>query len=216
MYTGITKGVFPVVELEKKDQLTCFSIQLPDTLTNNLKIGASVNLDGVCHTVTAINNSIISFTSGAETLKLTTFNELYLGRTLSVERSHITGEENGGHTMYGHVIGRATVKQVIIQGDNLNLRLSCNSEWMKYILYKGFISVDGCSLTVGQTSSHGEFEINLIPETLRITNFSYKKQGDQLNIEIDPTTYTIVTTLERIMGKQLKTHTGQTYTSFAL
>ncbi|WP_395167985.1 riboflavin synthase subunit alpha [Piscirickettsia salmonis] len=209
MYTGITQGVFAVVELEKKDQLTCFSIQLADTLTRNLKIGASVNLDGVCHTVTAINNSVISFASGAETLKLTTFDALYLGRTLSVERSHITGEENGGHAMYGHVIGTATVKQVTIQGDNLNLRLSCNPAWMKYILYKGFISVDGCSLTVGQTSSHGEFEINLIPETLRVTNFSYKKPGNKVNIETDPTTYTIVTTVERIMAQQLKNHTGQ-------
>ena len=205
MYTGITQGLFPVVAVQSKPNLIHYTVKLPEELLVNLTIGASVNIDGVCQTVVSIDKEQVSFDAGAESLRLTTLASLEEGRMVSVERSHIPGQENGGHNIAGHIIGTATVAAVQAQGDSRQLTIQCNPEWIQYIFEKGFIALDGCSLTVGQVDeAAATFTINLIPETLRLTNFDSKVSGDLLNLELDHQTRVMVDTLNRVVKRTLK------------
>ena len=138
----------------------------------------------------------------AETLRLTTLDDLFPGRQVSVERSIRYGDEIGGHEIAGHVTGTATVSHRKTSENNLSLTLNCPREWMKCILYKGFIAIDGSSLTVGNVDPAGFFDIHLIPETLRLTNFGKKQIGDRVNVELDRTTQTIVQTVERVLAQR--------------
>lgn len=200
MYSGITRGLFEVTQVDKKPGLTVYSVKLNDKLLNGLEIGASVAIDGVCQTVVNIKNNEITFQAIADTLQRTTLNDLYVDRKVSVENSLRYGDIIGGHEIAGHVIGTAKVIEIKNSENNVTMILQCPKEWLKCIFTKGFIAVDGSSLTVGQTDYHaGTFAIHLIPETLRVTNFGNKKVGNRVNIELDFKTQAIVHTIERIL-----------------
>lgn len=199
MYSGITKGLFEVITLISNPWLINYTIRLTPELCVNLNPGDSMSVNGVCQTLVHLENSCASFQAIAETLEKTTLSELQQGAYVSVERSLCFGDEIGGHEIAGHVFGTAIIYQKIAVHPNLTLVIQCNPDWMKYILPKGFIAVDGSSLTIGKTIPHlGLFELHLIPETLRLTNFAHKKIQDKVNIEFDYKTKTIVDTVERI------------------
>jgi len=200
MYSGITRGLFEVTHVEKKPGLTTYTVRLNAELLRNLEVGASVSIDGVCQTVVAINNDCLTFNAIQDTLDRTTLRDLYQGRRVSAERSLRYGDEVGGHEVAGHVIGTAVITEIKPTENNLSMTLRCPKEWMKYILTKGFIAVDGSSLTVGHVDPAGAFALHLIPETLRLTNFGNKKVGDLVNIELDHRTQAIVATVERVLA----------------
>lgn len=203
MYTGITKGLYEVVAINKAPGLINYTVNLTPELCKNLKTGDSVAVDGVCQTVVKIENNHVSFQAIQETLDKTTLNELQLGDYVSIERSLRVGDEIGGHEVSGHIFGTAIIKQKIVQDNNLTLIIECCPEWMKYILPKGFIAVDGSSLTVGETlPEQGLFYLHLIPETLRLTKFANKKVNSRVNIEFDHKTKTIVDSIERILSSE--------------
>lgn len=205
MYSGITRGLFEVVHVDKHPGLIAYTVRLDADLLKDLTVGASVAIDGVCQTVVAITDHTVRFQAIQDTLDRTTLQDLYPGRQVSVERSLRYGDEIGGHEVAGHVIGTGKVVAVIPSDNNLCLMIQCPLPWMNYIFTKGFIAVDGSSLTVGEVDSKaGTFKLHLIPETLRLTNFGNKKVGDHVNIELDHTTQTIVATVERIMTERLK------------
>jgi riboflavin synthase len=106
-------------------------------------------------------------------------------------------DELGGHLVSGHVHCQATLVDIIKTSTNCQLRFSVDSLWQKYILPKGYIAINGISLTVGEASSTG-FNVHLIPETLNRTNLSRLGINQQVNIECDQQTITIVNTIERI------------------
>jgi riboflavin synthase len=203
MYTGITRGTFPVVRVERATDLLRYAVELDDPLVQGLEPGASVSIDGVCQTVTAVAGQVVSFDAVAETLDRTTLGELAEGARVSVERSYRIGDELGGHELAGHVIGTGTVEEVREAGATRSLRIAVPSGLMKYILHKGFIGVDGSSLTVGETFARGAFELHLIPETLRLTNLGRKRVGDRVNLELDARTVAIVDTVERVLPQLL-------------
>lgn len=204
MYTGITRGLFPVVAVESYPGHTHFKVQLNEALTRAVEIGASVAIDGVCCTVVAHEGDVLSFDAMQETRALTTLDALHVGRQVSVERSCRVGDELGGHDVFGHVIGTGTISARRSVGEQLDLSIRVPASWMKFILHKGFIAVDGSSLTVGAVKPEGEFELHLIPETLRVTNFAQKQVGDRVNIELDARTVAIVETVERVLAERLK------------
>src|SRR5262245_4789183 len=107
MYSGITQGVFPVIGVTPKPGLIDYTVELNDTLIKNVTIGCSINIDGVCQTVNAVNGLQVSFSAMQQTLQLTTLNELTPGRQVSIERSLCFGDEIGGHLLAGHVAGTA-------------------------------------------------------------------------------------------------------------
>jgi riboflavin synthase len=209
MYTGITRGTFPVVRVQRAPDLLRFSVGLSPELRAGLELGASVSIDGVCQTVVALEGAHVAFEAMRETLDRTTLGGLSEGALVSVERSARIGDEIGGHELAGHVLGTGTVVSVESRGDVHRTRIGVPASWMKYILPKGFIAVDGSSLTVGETDPCGGFDIHLIPETLRRTRLGHKHPGDRVNIELDARTVAIVDTVERVLRERERpTRTG--------
>jgi len=202
MYTGIVQRVADIIAVEKKTGLNTLVINFDNALLNNLTIGASVAVDGVCLTVTTINNNQVSFDVMQETLNKTTLGLLNAGDKVNLERSAKQGDEIGGHLLSGHVEGTAIITQIRQSENNYVLDFTCPEEWMKYILPKGFIAINGASLTIVDTHATGGFNVHLIPETLRATTFKLKQLGDTVNIEIDNQTKVIVTTVERYLHEQ--------------
>ena len=132
----------------------------------------------------------------------TTLGALQAGDQVAVERSARVGDEVGGHDVSGHVIGQGEVVLARKEGHVCVLGIGVPSSWMKYVLNKGFIAVDGSSLTVCDATADGSFVVHLIPETLRLTRLGQKRLGDRLNVELDPRTVAIVDTVERVMEER--------------
>lgn len=199
MYSGITQGLYKVVNITRLPDLLHYCVQFSAEFCQDLKIGASVSIDGVCQSVVSISDDyVVAFDAMAETLRLTTLADLAVGQFICAERSLCYGAEIGGHEVAGHVIGVATVVAVNKSEQNCCLTFSVNNAWKPYIFSKGFIAIDGSSLTVGGVKDN-TFQVHLIPETLRTTNFGKKSVGDKVNIELDHKTKIIVDTVERIM-----------------
>lgn len=202
MFTGITRGTFEISRVERAPDLLTFDVALGDELADGLVLGASVLIDGVCQTVVAIRGGKATFEAIKETLDLTTLAELEVGSFVSIERSARVGDEIGGHDVSGHVTGTGEIVEVRKHGHVCDLEIAIPRPWMKYVLHKGFIAVDGSSLTVGETWPEGRFAVHLIPETLRLTNLGRKGVGDRVNIELDPRTVAIVDTVERVLAER--------------
>lgn len=203
MYTGITRGLFPVVHVERAPNLQRYRVDL-GPIAGGVELGASIAVDGVCQTAVSIDGSIIGFDAIRETLERTTLGRLEVGAVVSVERSVRVGDEIGGHDVAGHVIGTAEVVAARRDGHDVALELAVPSDWMRYIMPKGFVALDGSSLTVGNTDPvRGTFFVHLIPETLTRTHFGTRKVGDRINVELDPRTVTIVDTVERVLAARL-------------
>lgn len=196
MYTGIVAGVAPVSSIEQGDGVLKITIDLGG-FDEGIVIGASVSLDGVCMTVVGINGSMISFDAIEETLRRTTLGNLSEGDLVNVERSLKVGDELGGHILSGHVMDKARIVEKLERGEGFDLRIESPSGAIPYILEKGFIAVDGMSLTVGEVTD-SSFSLHIIPETIRSTTIGGKGEGDMVNIEIDSRTQAVVDTIRRM------------------
>lgn len=203
MYTGIVQGAFPLCGLIDEPGLRRLAVDLPESLQDELSIGASIALDGVCMTVTRIDGPTVHFDAMQETLSLTTLGQLKMGDSVNVERSAKQGAEIGGHLISGHIDGRAKVCEVQRSENNVSLFFQLPEALCKYVFHKGFIGLHGCSLTVASVDKErGIFSVCLIPETLRSTNLSALVVGSEVNIEVDRQTQVIVDTVERVLAEQ--------------
>jgi len=199
MFTGIVQGMAKVVSIDKKDNFQTHVIELEPPLNEGLNVGASVAHNGCCLTVTKVEAAQASFDLMQETLKLTNLGELQVGSPVNIERAAKFGDEIGGHTMSGHVMCLATITEVITTANNKTIWFELPEKQMKYVLPKGFIGLDGCSLTIGEVDGN-RFNVHLIPETLQRTLFGVRKVGDKINVELDPQTQAIVDTVERVLA----------------
>lgn len=203
MYTGIVQAMLPVFRVEKKPGLTTFAIEFSRELLTGLDTGASVSVNGTCFTVTGIDTHCVSFDAIAETLRLTNLKYLEPGMPVNIERSAVAGAEVGGHILSGHIMGTAPVIDVATAENNRRLMFQGDPGWMKYVFTKGFIALNGCSLTVADIDrNQATFSVNLIPETLARTNFRLLNVDDEVNVEIDQQTQVIVDTVERVMAER--------------
>ena len=202
MFTGIVKGLAQVKSAEKKEHFLQLTLTTPAEWLQGLETGASIAINGVCLTVVAFGDDWVRFDVIDETLRLSNLGELASGHKVNFERSLQFGSEIGGHLVSGHVHCTAEVSEVQSSADNLALWLTLSQPaLMKYILEKGFVAVDGASLTVGRVDG-ARFSLHLIPETLKLTRLGSIGVGDALNIEIDKQTQTIVDTVERVMAQR--------------
>ena len=201
MYTGIVSGTAPVIAVADGEGIRALTIDL-DGFSEGLQIGASVALDGVCMTVVSMAGTEVRFDAIEETLGRTTLGMATQGHRVNVERSLRMGDELGGHILSGHVMMTAKIIGRVERGEGLDLAIENPLEARPYILEKGFIAVDGMSLTIGEVSDEG-FALHIIPETLRITTIGDKGVGDSVNIEIDSRTQAVVETVMRNMGDNL-------------
>ena len=201
MFTGIVQGVRRVVSVEQETNLVSFVVDLGRELSEGLKTGSSVSVDGICLTVTQIAGTCAGFDAIQETLDRTTLATLAPGRQVNIERSASAADEVGGHRVSGHIHGTARIRDARQRENERIWALDAPPAWMKYIFPKGFIALDGASLTVVDVDRDDSvFTVHLIPETLRKTTFASKREGHRVNLEIDAQTQAVVDTVERIMA----------------
>ncbi|GAB3377234.1 riboflavin synthase subunit alpha [Spongiibacter taiwanensis] len=204
MYTGIVAGAFPISRLERKPGLLSFAVALSPALREDLAIGASVGLDGVCMTVTQVEGDQVAFDAMQQTLSLTTLGGLREGDLVNVERSAKQGAEIGGHLISGHIDATGELRERVVSENNLSLVFSVPQSLLKYCFTKGFIGLHGCSLTLADVDkAAATLTVCLIPETLRRTNLGHLKEGDRVNLEVDRQTQVIVDTVERVLAERL-------------
>ena len=202
MFTGIVQGTARIKAIIEKANFRTHVVEMPQEMLKGLQIGASVAHNGVCLTVTKIQDNLVSFDLMQETLKITNLGGLQVGDFVNIERAMQMGTEIGGHILSGHVYCTADIVERIPSENNLQIWFQLpNQDMMKYVLTKGFIAVDGISLTIGEAREQS-FCVNLIPETIHRTLIGKKTVGEKVNIEIDPQTQAIVDTVERYLAQK--------------
>jgi riboflavin synthase len=208
MFTGIVQGIATVAQATDRPGLRSFRLQFPPGFADGLAVGASVAVDGTCLTVTALHGADqADFDVMQQSLGLTTLAGLREGSRVNVERAARDGAEIGGHPLSGHVDFMARIGQIRRPENNCVLRFDVVAPWMRYVFAKGYIAVNGASLTVAeaqrQRDGSGWFEVWLIPETLRMTTFGAKGEGDAVNIEIERSTQVFVDTVRSAIDERL-------------
>lgn len=202
MFTGIVQGTAPVVSIDEKSNFRTHIVKFPQELLTGLELGASVAHNGCCLTVTKVEGDLVSFDLMKETLRITNLGDVTVGSVVNLERAAKFNDEIGGHLMSGHIICTAEIVKILTSENNRQIWFKMpNPELMKYVLHKGFIGIDGISLTIGEVTK-SRFCVHLIPETLQRTTLGVKRLGDKVNIEIDPQTQAVVDTVERVLASR--------------
>ncbi|MGB0474501.1 MAG: riboflavin synthase subunit alpha [Candidatus Poseidoniaceae archaeon] len=199
MFTGIVQGVGEVITKTSHNTVTSMTIKLPNV--KSLAIGASVSINGVCLTVVSLDSNIVQFDIIDETLKRTNLGDISVGDFVNIERSLKFGDEVGGHVLSGHIFDTGIINSKAKKGDQMSLSILAPPSIQKYLTEKGYIAIDGISLTVGEIKD-GCFDLHIIPETMRLTILDSKEVGDIVNIEIDSNTQLIVETIERLLEER--------------
>lgn len=204
MYTGIVQAVRPIAEVAPYAGGTAFTLDFTPRLLEDLAIGASVSVEGVCLSVTKIEGAKVSFDAMSATLERTNLGAIGARGEVNVERSAKPTDENGGHEIAGHIATTARITALDVTSPQAWIRFEVGADWAKFIFTRGFLAVNGCSLTVAEkwdrADGSAEFQINLIPETLRQTTFTRYAAGDELNIEVHHQTMVLVTTIEQTLS----------------
>jgi len=204
MFTGIVQGIRKIKAVEDLEGRRRLRIQLEE-LAEKLQQGASVAVNGVCLTVVRFEDDWAEFDIIRESLNKSNLGTLKVGDFVDIERACAFGDEVGGHSVTGHVDCKGIIKEVRNTPNNCDLVVNCSKEWMAYLIPKGWIAIDGASLTVVEVGDNF-FSISLIPETLTQTVLGEKTKGDTVNLEFDYTTKVIVRTFKNMLpeiNKQL-------------
>lgn len=202
MFTGIVQGIGRITAVDApSENFRTYVVELPENMAENLQTGASVANNGCCLTITKIEGRRVHFDLMAETLAKTNLGHLKTGDGVNLERAARFGDEIGGHVMSGHVMAVTRITRIEKSAHNQTVWLALPQELQPYVLPKGFVGLDGCSLTVGEVSD-AEFNVHLIPETLSRTLFGSRAVGDEINIEIDAQTQAVVDTVMRVMAQR--------------
>jgi riboflavin synthase len=178
MFTGIVEEVGKVVST----QAGRLVIAARETL-KDVKPGGSVAVNGVCLTVTDFTATSFAFDVMAETLKRTNLGRLKSGDKVNLERPLGLGGEVGGHLVQGHIDDTGKVVAIAPEGESI-ARFEAPPGVMRYVVPRGFIAVDGISLTVTEIQSNS-FQVSLVDFTLKHTNLDGRKAGDRVNLEVD-------------------------------
>lgn len=197
MFTGIVQGTARVETIERHPGLQRITMAFAEGFLEGIEVGASVSVNGACLTVTNAQRTQAAFDVMMETLRVTTLGQLQEGDRVNVERAARIGDEIGGHLLSGHVHCMATVSAIEEPENNRRMCFSVPAAWQAYLINKGYIAIDGASLTIAELTDDG-FSVYLIPETLRATRFDALRENDRVNIEIDHQTQTIIDTLNRL------------------
>ncbi|WP_114786378.1 riboflavin synthase subunit alpha [Vibrio tetraodonis] len=205
MFTGIISSIAIIQDIEDHSGIRTFDIEFEQGFCNDLHIGASVAVDGVCLTVTKLLSPIkASFDVMLPSIRLTTLGSCNAGTKVNVERAAKDGAEIGGHPLSGHIDDKTKVAEIEAIEDNYRLRLELPPSLKPYIFQKGYIAINGASLTVSEVDkSSNWFEVWLIPETRRQTTFEEKDLGDYVNIEIERGTQVVVDTIRNTLTDAL-------------
>ena len=184
MFNGIIYNTGKVYSIDKNKNSLFIGIQ--SKLRFNLKdLGSSVCCDGVCLTLVKIKKNIIYFFISKETLKRSNFNNLKINQVINLEKSLSYGQNISGHFTQGHVDTTAKINKITIIDNSWIMKFKIlNKKLIKFVFEKGSISINGVSLTISKVTKN-EFEINVIPHSLSLTNLQNLKKNDIVNVELD-------------------------------
>lgn len=200
MFSGIVSGIGSVKSIKYKNDIISIEVKAPKNFSKKLKKGASVSVDGVCLTAINSDSDTIKFDVIEETLSRTTIGNFVKGQKVNLERSMTASSEIGGHLISGHIHCVSEIISINEKKSSKDMKISIPKGMDKYILEKGYIGINGCSLTVGKVFKTN-FNIHLIPETLKVTNLDLLKEKSLVNIELDQNTVTIVDSVEKILNR---------------
>ena len=183
MFTGIIEHLASVKKLSTKAGGAELFLDFSD-FYNDLTLGESIAINGVCLTVKDIKGKIVSFDVSGETLKKSTLGRLRNTEKVNIERSLRVGDRLGGHFVTGHVDGIGAIKEKKQSADQCTMSFSVENKFTDMMIEKGSVAIDGISLTIVDLSE-GAFSVALIPYTLSSTTLGFKKTGGEVNIELD-------------------------------
>jgi riboflavin synthase len=192
MFTGIVQEIGTVKSLQA-GRLTIAA----DGVLKGAKPGDSINVNGACLTVTGISSNTFSVDVMPETLRRTNLGALRPGEGVNLELALAADGRFGGHFVQGHGDGTGRVASVVPEGEALLMKVAAPSDIIRYVVEKGFIAVDGVSLTVTNCSAVS-FMVSLVAYTLQHTTLGRKKPGDVVNLEVD----IIAKYVERLVGER--------------
>jgi riboflavin synthase len=198
MFTGIVEEMGRIGDLETREGALTLKIQCKKALEGTA-IGDSVAVSGVCLTVIAIEGDAFSTTAVPETLRKTTLGSLTVGDRVNLERAASAETFLGGHYVQGHVDGTARITRIEPDGEATNYTFEIDSQLARYLVPKGFVAVDGASLTVVEATENS-FSLTLVPHTQEAVVMGSGKVGDQVNVEVD----VMAKYVERIVGSRLE------------
>tara|TARA_B100000614_G_scaffold135522_1_gene120508 strand:+ start:432 stop:1031 length:600 start_codon:yes stop_codon:yes gene_type:complete len=183
MFTGIAEGLGEVSYLEKKDDIIRLEVVHSLNL-DDLDVNDSISLSGICLTVVQVSENRFQVEMVPETISKTTAKYWEIGSKLNLERAMLQTTRMGGHFLQGHVDAVIRILKIVEYENSALFTLEIEDSLIKYIVEKGYVGIDGLSLTVAKKYSNS-IDIALIPHTLSITNFSSKNENDNVNLEVD-------------------------------
>lgn len=201
MFSGIVQTVGKIESIKDKNHIKTIRIETHGDYLEDIAIGQSVSVDGVCLSLVKKNNEYCEFEAVEETINRTTLGSYKQGTKVNLEKSLKFGDTVGGHFVSGHIHTKGRIVEVELIGESKNILVEIEEKWIKYLTEKGYISVNGASITIGKVSKN-TFYVHLIPETLKTTNLDELIYDNYVNLEFDQTTIAIVDTTERLINQK--------------
>jgi riboflavin synthase len=201
MFSGIVQTVGKIESIKDKNHIKTIRIETHGDYLEDIAIGQSVSVDGVCLSLVKKNNEYCEFEAVEETINRTTLGSYKQGTKVNLEKSLKFGDTVGGHFVSGHIHTRGRIVEVELVGESKNILIEIEEKWIKYLTEKGYISVNGASITIGKVSKN-TFYVHLIPETLKTTNLDELIYDNYVNLEFDQATIAIVDTTERLINQK--------------
>jgi riboflavin synthase, alpha subunit len=183
MFTGIVEEIGTIQSVKRSQSSLTLEIA-GSVIFDDLKIGDSVAVNGVCLTATTVGLQRFTADVMPESVKMTTLLNLSTGSKVNLERAMAANGRFGGHVVAGHVDGQGTIIGKDHVGNSIVFRITTDSDILQYVIYKGSITVDGASLTVSKVGTSW-FEISIIPHTIGNTILQYASIGTTVNLETD-------------------------------
>ena len=184
MFNGIIHNTGKIKNIFKNDKSLLIGIKSNLNFKQN-EIGSSVSCSGVCLTLTKIQKNMIYFYVSNETIERSNFKKIKIGQIINLEKSLAYGQKISGHFTQGHVDTTAKIKKINIIDSSWSIILEIeNKKFMKFLEEKASISINGVSLTVSKVYKNN-FQLNIIPHTLKLTNLKHLKVNDLVNVELD-------------------------------
>lgn len=184
MFSGIVEAIGSIVSIDAHNDCITFCIS-PSIHFNDVKVGDSISVNGVCLTVTQLLAHNFTVTAVPETLRVTNLGVLKVATSINLERSLAVGARIGGHTVQGHVDFSGEILDLQHDGKAALLaKISNPSVYAKYIVNKGYITLDGMSITVIQATPEW-FTVTFIPHTQQVSVVKQYSIGTKINVEVD-------------------------------
>ncbi len=184
MFTGIIQTIGNISRIESKDSDSHIIFKAEKNILDDMKIGDSISVNGVCLSITGKAESTFSVDVSNETMRLTTFSVLKVNNNVNLEKAMVLSDRISGHFVSGHIDGIGIVKEKKKVGRSISFLIEFPADLKKFVSKKGSISIDGVSLTINSIKDNN-FDVNIIPHTLSETIMSEYKEDTKVNIEVD-------------------------------